>query len=448
MSTGLRRAAEVSEVAKALLDFEQLPGCFSVAMHEPRILFDQAGLVLLLAAGRRPEGWQADVPLDPRLRHAARFFVRTVMLRPGVDFFTLLGVKPDFTAEVLREHYRLMIRMTHPDFVASGEPWPADAAARINQAHDVLASAVARRNYQQTWERARTKAVPPGLPARGFVPRAGLGAARRRWPAFRVFALSVVMALAALAALLLTWPASEDGLLTVAVRAPLEVPAVSEPDRPNVAQPQPQPQPQLPSPPIKVLIAKALPAARTQPPPEPVVAVGVRKDAVRELPVAVLPVRKLPVASPLPVPAVVATAPVATELRLPTEPAPAVFPPEIQTSGIAMDQVQPLLTNLLNSLQSGQGEQVLQWLERSSRQSESATRFAAVYNQRLAGLRVTGLGPVRFTSRHAGGQFVVDGIVQLWLQDERQQTIRQDFRLRAYFMPRDSGPVLARLEAD
>ena len=464
MSTGLRRAAEVSEVVRALHDFEQLPGRFAVAMHEPRILFDRAGVVLLLAAGRKPEGWPAGAPPDNGLRQAARFFVRTVMLRPGADYYTLLGLRPDFDAEALREHYRLMIRMTHPDFMASGESWPADAAARINQANDVLASAVGTQNYQATWEKTRNRAVPQAMAARGLPPRAITGATRRRLPAFRAFALSAAMALLALAALLLTWPASEEGLLTVAVRAPLAVPEVVVPEvskpavaarvRPDLAQlPKPPKLPEPPEPPVKASVVSTLPAAKTLPPLERVPALAERKEAVREPPVRVVaiqavPVQTLPLPVLMPAPVLVALAPAPPDVRLPIEPTPVALLPEPRASGITMDQVQPMLTNVLNSLQSGQAEQVLQWLERPSRQSEAAARFVAAYNQRLAGSRVTGLGPVRFMSRQAGGQLVVDGMVQLWLQDDRQQTTRQDFRLRAYFAPRDSGPVLARLEAD
>jgi hypothetical protein len=245
----------------------------------------------------------------------------------------------------------------------------------------------------------------------------------------------VAVALLTLAALVLIWPASEEGLLTVVARAPLVVAAASVPVSPDLAQ--------LPEPTVNAALVKTLPVSRTPPPLVQHPALAVREVAVRDAPVRGLPVDVL-----MPAPAVVAMAPAVPDLRVSNEPAPAVMAPEVDAPGIAMDQVQPMLTNVLHSLQSGRGEQVLQWLERSSRQSEAATRFVAVYNQRLAGSRVTGLGPVRFTSRHAGGQLVVDGMVQLWLQDERQQTTKQDFRLRAYFMPRDSGPVLARLEAD
>ncbi|HSO46104.1 MAG TPA: hypothetical protein VLQ47_11375, partial [Rhodoferax sp.] len=129
------------------------------------------------------------------------------------------------------------------------------------------------------------------------------------------------------------------------------------------------------------------------------------------------------------------------------EPPPTVKAPALVAPNITMAQVQPLLTHVLQSLQSGRGDQVLQWLEPSERQSAAATRFVAAYNQSLAGARVTGLETVRFTSRFDAGQLVVDGMVQLRLVDERQQASRQDVRLRAYFLSRDSAPVLARLEA-
>ncbi len=134
---------------------------------------------------------------------------------------------------------------------------------------------------------------------------------------------------------------------------------------------------------------------------------------------------------------------------VPVSNVPVVAPPTpVPLPTLAMDQVQPILTRVLQSLQSGQGEKVLQWLEPASRQSPSASNFVVAYQQKVAGSRITGLGPVRFTSRQSGDQLVVDGIVQLWLQDSTQQTTRHDWRLRATFLARESGPVLARLEVD
>lgn len=420
MSTDLRRAAQVREVIAALLDFEQQPGRYPVAMREPRMLFEQAGLVLMLAAGRQPDGLSAAEALAPGVRQAARFFVRTVMLRPGVDFYTLLGVPQSFDGEVLREHYRLMIRMTHPDFVASGESWPADAAARINQANDVLVSAVKRAGYRATLDGARARPAPRAVAVHGMRPRTRPAAAQGRRPALRTLAVSAAVVLLAVTALVMSWPSSDEGLLTLAARAPLVLPAASEPAQAVLA-------------PVAVAAAAAVrPAAR--------------------------PARAAPAAAPKPVkptqtvawvPALVPDVP--TPQAAVTEPvvapAPTVKAPEPVVPSITMEQVQPLLTQVLQSLQSGRGDQVLQWLEPSSRQGAAATHFVAAYDHSLAGARVTGLGTVRFTSRFDAGQLVVDGMVQLRLVDELQQASRHDVRLRAYFLTRDSAPVLARLEA-
>lgn len=129
-----------SKLLPRLLEFERAPGLYRVVLREPRPLFEHVGGVMMLATGRPLAGLPSEVSNNPELRRAARFFVRTVMLRPGSDPFTLLGLSADFEPEQLRTHYRLMIRLTHPDFVATGEGWPADAATRVNLAHDLLSS--------------------------------------------------------------------------------------------------------------------------------------------------------------------------------------------------------------------------------------------------------------------------------------------------------------------
>lgn len=144
-------------VLGALLDFEQSPGRYPVARREPALLFEQVGTVLRLASDRAVDGGTASAP---RARRAARYFVRTVMLRPGADHYTLLGLTPAYAPEVLRDHYRMMIRLVHPDFVRAEEAWPADAAARINLAHDVLSSPERRQRYDATLAPTRAKSLP------------------------------------------------------------------------------------------------------------------------------------------------------------------------------------------------------------------------------------------------------------------------------------------------
>jgi len=145
-----RPAPDWNRLLPTLLDFERSPGRYPVRLREPRPLFDGVGSVMLLASGRAVQGLPATPWNEAELRRAARYFVRTVMLRPGADPFTLLGLTPDFEPAQLREHYRLMIRLTHPDFIAAGGHWPADAATRVNRAKELLSSPQQRAHFAAT----------------------------------------------------------------------------------------------------------------------------------------------------------------------------------------------------------------------------------------------------------------------------------------------------------
>lgn len=208
-----------SRLLPALLDFERSPGRFPVALREPRPLFEHIGSVMLLAAGRPVPGLPAVPAIAPELHRAARFFVRTVMLRPGSDPLTLLGLKADFEPAQLREHYRLMIRLTHPDFEAAGESWPADAATRINLAHDLLSS-------PQEWA-SRTMAGMPMRP-RPQLPRPAPvheKARVRGWSARARLALAGTGALFMAGAFLLMGPRGHEGSVTVRRVSPSQDPA-------------------------------------------------------------------------------------------------------------------------------------------------------------------------------------------------------------------------------
>jgi hypothetical protein len=153
--------AQWAALGACLLDFEAFPGRYPLALREPRLLFDHGTEVLVLASGRPAEGLPQDEALQVQLRKAARFFVRTAMLRPGTDHYTLLGLKPAFDSATLRDHYRMLMRLTHPDFSGGGRFWPADAATRINQANDVLASPMGRQNYDRTLGGSKHTLWPP-----------------------------------------------------------------------------------------------------------------------------------------------------------------------------------------------------------------------------------------------------------------------------------------------
>ncbi|WP_332742443.1 J domain-containing protein [Hydrogenophaga sp.] len=217
-----------SRLMPALLDFERAPGRYRVALREPRPLFEHIASVMLLAAGRPVAGLPATPTIGPELHRAARFFVRTVMLRPGSDPFTLLGLRPGFEPAQLRHHYRLMIRLTHPDFEVAGERWPADAATRINLAHDLLSSAQQRADGTLS----PTALAGGSMRPRPLLPRPAPSrekAGVRGWSARARLALASTGALFMAGAYLLMGPRGHEGSLSVRRVSPDGKPASTPP---------------------------------------------------------------------------------------------------------------------------------------------------------------------------------------------------------------------------
>lgn len=222
-----------SYLLPALLDFERSPGRYRVVLREPRPLFEHIGSVMLLAAGRPVPGLPVAAASAPELRRAARFFVRTVMLRPGSDAFTLLGLGPGFEPAQLREHYRLMIRLTHPDFATTGEGWPADAATRVNLAHDLLSSPEKRAAHaaaRHTPAAGAPMRLRPALPRPTFPrPAPARDATRAGWRSARArLALAGAGAVLAAGAFLLIGPVGHEGSLAVRRALPAQAPVPLE----------------------------------------------------------------------------------------------------------------------------------------------------------------------------------------------------------------------------
>jgi len=493
--------AQWAALGACLLDFEAFPGRYALALREPRLLFDHGTAVLMLASGRAAEGLPQDDALQAQLRQAARFFVRTAMLRPGVDHYTLMGLTPAFEPATLREHYRMLMRLTHPDFSDGGRAWPGDAATRINQANDVLASAVGRREYDRTlgtagqpWRPAMNPPLERPHRARRVAHHGESEAApgRRR---------AVVGALAIGALVMGLWWSGNPGLQEPAepLRVVQRSPALAE-------SPAPQPAPMLPDPtPTPAVSAVSvegparaqaessmawvqpkpaanprLAASNTAPPrvasggvapADRVVAVPESLRVAALPPVAVVPtpsadvppaiaagvlVSGVPpattpptvlVSSPPPpvVPAVVATAAPAVTLAGPG-PVPAV-PATPPRPRLSMGDVQPLLGHILAAMQSGRGEQVLRWVERPSRPGDGAEEFVQTFNRVVGDARAVRVAGVRFSGRPGDDGLTVDGVVLLHLNDAKQNQISQELVLRAQFASRSGQAVLTRLIA-
>ena len=468
----VQRPDRWAALAACLLDFEAFPGRYPLALRAPRLLFDHGTEVLTLASGRVLEGLPDDAVLQARLRQAARFFVRTAMLRQGVDHYTLMGLTPAFELATLRAHYRMLMRLTHPDFVDDERAWPPDAATRINQANDVLSSTVSRQQYARRhaggrqWEPSvrEPSAVRRSTPAPA---RTGSNLGRRA-----VLATVAVTCLLALGVWVASGPPDAEPFVSVAeadrARVPTPVPAAPAPP-PAVAASPPPPAPvaepmaqadaapQRPAPPAMPAIpATPAPTAPTALPAPPAARFAPPPPALPAPPRQAEPARvATPQPPPQPVPAVaVAVAPAPAPAPAPVPPAaPPVAAPETaaevtaQSGRPSMADVQPLLGQVMGVLQSGRGEQVLQWVERPVRQGDGADGFVQTYN-RVAGRSASvRLQSAQFSGRPAGDQLVVDGVVLLNLQDENQRVSTRELVLRAQFASRGGQAVLTQLSA-
>lgn len=493
-------AISMGVLARCLLDFQAYPGRYPVARREPRILFDQATTVLLLAAGRAVDGLPEDPEFERQLRSAARFFVQAGMLRPGNDHYALMGVTPDSDAGSLRDNYRLLMRLTHPDFAANGEVWPADAATRINQANDVLSSPERREVYSQALRRSPNWHAPDAVRVLPVPLQDTHNKPRRRWTGVAAGAgvsLAVLMAAS-------LWPSSEEAPDNVAdapgsaASAPASVsPLATNRDQTGVSTLPQQSGSQVmaatpderasqgvinaASPAVVVAssepLRKELPLtsvpaialAHTGPvllPPSPASMPALRPArengsgavvhaaSLKTAPMALVSTPPVPVAAAAPLPLALApvSAPAPVNAPVPVSaptPAPvpvsAPAPAPASASGVRMADVQPLLGQLLSALQSGRGEQVARLVDASARQGDGSDRLVDAYNRITSGARVVRLGSVQFASRGAGEQLIVDGVVLMHLQEDSGVPSTHELVLRAQFAARGGQPVLTQI---
>lgn len=103
------------------------------------------------------------------------------------------------------------------------------------------------------------------------------------------------------------------------------------------------------------------------------------------------------------------------------------------------------MSQLIQAMQGGRGEELLSGLDRSVRQSEGAAGLVNAYNLLVGDSRAVRLGPVQLRSHPNADQLVVDGIVQLVLHDQGQPPPVRELRLRALFAQRGGQVVMTGL---
>lgn len=118
---------------------------------------NEAGAGLLqLAAGRTPASLESRGPGAVDFEAAQRFLAYVVFDAKN-HYFTLLCVDQNAPEEAIKDNYRRLIALVHPDANPIG--FPADAASRVNLGYAVLSNAEARASYAESLDRIPTVSV-------------------------------------------------------------------------------------------------------------------------------------------------------------------------------------------------------------------------------------------------------------------------------------------------
>ncbi len=145
--------------AELLLRYYREPGLFHSEARRRNALPVDGDVVLKLALGRRIEF------TDPALNEArtldalkagAAMYVRHVFFRPDATPYQILGLAQGASATAIKERFRLLMQLVHPDRQDSGDAWPESFAALANRAYGMLRDENARTAFDRDAEaRAR-----------------------------------------------------------------------------------------------------------------------------------------------------------------------------------------------------------------------------------------------------------------------------------------------------
>ena len=441
-SVGLHSALEA-----ALLDYQRSPGRYRLAARQPRILFASIKEVLQIASGRSFDGSETARP-DTALQQAAGFFIRSACLHPGADHYALLGLEQQAEAAAVKDHYRLMMRLLHPDFARSwpGAPWPEDAAARVNLAYEVLSSELQRRAYDDRVRRrapqrpARTESQPAAL-------RTTPAELQRPNPRGRLKQLAILFGAVGtlvLLAVLFAGGSAVENLVQRSRGLPLTragaVPDASQSDAVGKAVRELSVRP----------AAKASPS-RVPPPPPSVAPAAVNVPAAvavetkpRSQPAPLV----AQVVTPAAVPQEAATAAAAGRPATASEPtAPRAPAASAATGSLTIADAHPLLSVLLQHMESGWSDRMLSMLDRDARASAGAQSLVARYDALVDGARPVKLSGIKFRSEPRDGRLLVTGRVLIQVRDQPAGTPAKELALQAEFASREGTVVMTRLSA-
>lgn len=475
--------ASLVAVARLLLSSREQPGKHSLALRQPAALFDHMAQVMQWAAGRdlSPAAHAAGTS-HQTLQDAACWWVRHACLKDGAESLTVMGLERGYTRSQLRTHYRLLIRLTHPDFVATHQgpaPWPSDAAQRVNAANDILLRRLGDADQdtappetpRPASERAPSAPVQPvrTQPRKPLNSRPPTQHEEGWWarltPGWKLGLTSTGAALCGLLLLLANGLPDGSGL----VARPAKPPGAE-----SLAAVKPEPPEMMLSMPIQLSHAMAPKAANSPPPPSPSTDGTLVKPAsptvlagsAQPIPPAgadraTLRPNNTPDNTPddqlqaghtkfawwETVPAAATQEAVIEPAPKPTEasshgagtpalgllPAAATGLPERAPTRLTINDVQPAMANMLQALGLGRAQDAWSMVPAEWRARNDGGDFVRRFDDWLGSMKVLGMGVVTMEAKARQGQLWVDGTLELKVSTPEGREDRRFLPFRTRF---------------
>lgn len=377
----------------ALLAYRRSPGRYQVTRREPAILFASVRNILQLAAGRPSSGGAGSgVAPSSELQDAARFFARTALFYAGADHYSLFGLPRGVPAPELKDRYRLLMRLIHPDY-ASASAWPPDTAVRVNRAYQVLSSPVLRREYDNTLAQVQAGAATTGSnpltrqrPSCLVSDEVGNERARKRMFAAGIAGIGGVVLIVA-------------GFTLGSRSEPVSLVQRAQPPQGQAA-------------PVQIVQAPA---------PQQAPASTAQSGAA--------PRTRAAAPMPADIPAPIGASAAHADSR----------------SGPSLSEVQPLLAKLLQQMESRRGDSLLTLLDADARNRPAARALALHYDALMQDASQVRLAHVEYRADPSEGGLLVTGRVRLLLDEHSPMARGLRMTLRAEFATRGREVVLIAL---
>ena len=107
-----------------------------------------------------------------------------VVYNPARDYYAILGIEANASAEEIRQAYRRCVREVHPDLNPDRAEWATEQIQLINEAYDVLRQPFRRKEYDRLrWPHSHIQTNAPrwGAPHRSSFSASGYDPSRPWW---------------------------------------------------------------------------------------------------------------------------------------------------------------------------------------------------------------------------------------------------------------------------